>query len=295
MTLAIATIPDDPARLPRWLEGHMVGGDLRAIAAELAAVHNAESPHDSIREQLGDQLPAVLNRGLSVLPKQKLQLLLRQPYYLLELQEIVLIEGGQYWESLPRPAEFTERASGSKDRIEEALFGRMAEPADEAEPLPIRKSSRYRTLWTIAATAAVVFIATFATSRLMMPPTPAGIAWGWAKANAFPSNLDRRQYLNRLADEADEWFDKRPDSVAAAAKRISEYRQGCTALLLADHPQLNAKDREWLRKQCREWSHEFDNHLNKLEETGNVGAAIAATDDTVRLLSKALRDKAAAV
>src|SRR5262245_31285029 len=109
MTLALATIPDDTDHLPGWLEAHIVGGRLRALAAELAAVHHAKPPADSIRDRLGELLPAVLSAGLSSLPPTELRHLLRQPHHLLELQEIILTEGGHYWDTVPRPDRLLQR------------------------------------------------------------------------------------------------------------------------------------------------------------------------------------------
>ena len=295
MTLALATIPDDTDRLSGWLEAHIVGGDLRELAAELAAVHAADPPADSVRDRLGASLPAVLDRGLSALPRADLRHLLRQPYHLLELQEIVLVEGDAYWDTVSRPRELLDRVEAGRERLEAALFGPLAEPAPPVRDQQPRRPGGRRLLWAVAATAAAVFVATFAATRFFAPPPAApGPTWGWAKANAFPKNLDRTAYLNRLADEADEWFDKRPDDPTTAARRIAEFREGCAALLLADHPPLAPADEAWLKERCRLWRGAFNDHRARLEDTGDVASALTATDATVRQLSKALRARAAA-
>jgi len=291
MTLVLATIPDETADLPAWLEEQLVGGDFQALATELAAIHDAEPPADSVRDYLGDSLLAgVLARGFAALPEYELRSLLRQPYHLLELQEIVLLEGGPYWDAVTLRKDFRARLAVSRERLEVAFFGPLAEPVEPNRRAEKRPRSR-SVLFAIAATAALVFVATLAGTRYLAPPPGPSSAWGWAKAAAFPSNLDRRAYLTHLADEADEWFAERPTDAKAAAQRIAEFRTGCTKLLAADHPQLTATDQTWLRERCRTWGRAIDDQLAAVKETGDAAAALAATDATVRQLSKALRDR----
>ena len=261
----------------------------------MAAVHNSAPPRESVRDVLGDLLPAVLDRGLSALPRAKLQLLLHQPHYLLDLQEIVLFEGGEHWDLLPRPPELTERVRAGRDRVEKALFGRMAEPFDGSQVAPIQRKWKYRTVWAIAATAVIVFVATYAATRMLAPPTTRDESSGWAKADSLPKDLNGRQYLNRLAEEADKLINTNRDkrTAPAVAKLILAYRQGCSSLILNDHLQLTAADGAWLKKQCFKWKQEFDEELRRLEETRDAEAALAATEATVRRLSKSLRERAA--
>jgi hypothetical protein len=299
MTLVLATIPDDVARLPAWLEEHIVGGALRALVSELAAVHRATPPRESVRDLLGPLLPAVLERGLAALPPEVLTHLLQQPYHLLELQGIVLLEGGSYWDTIHRPAAFGARVRDSNSRVEAALFGpdREASAQSFREPAPhvARGVGRFRTFRIVAAAAAVVFVVTFVGTRWLVPRSAVPAAtWGWMKPDAFPAHMDRAAYLNRLADGADEWFAVRPVDAPAAAKRLAEFRAGCSALLLAEHPTLPPSDRAWLQERCRVWRKAFDDHLARLEDTGDVAAVLSAADATVHQLSAALRTRAAA-
>ena len=105
MTLHSLEIPDDPVQLPRWLENHIVGLDLAPLVAELSAVHGTPAvPGPSIRELLGDRLPAVLTDGLGTLPSTLLVYLLMRPQLLLDLQELVFAEGGAYWDHVRKPS-----------------------------------------------------------------------------------------------------------------------------------------------------------------------------------------------
>src|SRR5271155_4211310 len=101
MRLVALEIPDDSAELPGWLEGQLLGFDLAALVAELEAIHGELGakaiPLDRL---LGTNRGAVLERGLSALPIETLHEFLRRPRQLLDLQELVLVEGGAYWQGL---------------------------------------------------------------------------------------------------------------------------------------------------------------------------------------------------
>jgi hypothetical protein len=289
------TIPDDAARLADWLEAQLVGQNLGKLVAELRAVHGDQSATQSLDAILGNNATAVIESGLGILPHPVLQELLRNPTLLLELQEHVLMEGGPYWSELPMSEEFGETLERGWERLGRELAPHLAVPAPPMA-LPTRQAGPLRKLLPYAVTSLATAAAILVVFHFIPINQPQDTAkgWGWQKPDAFPANLDRAAYLNRLADGADEWFNKRPENVAAAAKRISEFREGCTALLLADHSPLTPADRTWLKERCQKWSQALDATLAKLEENRDVVMALAAADETVKKLSRALRDRAAA-
>ncbi|MEM9704243.1 MAG: hypothetical protein AAF907_17520, partial [Planctomycetota bacterium] len=138
--------------------------------------------------------------------------------------------------------------------------------------------------------AAVVF--------LPEPPAPGGgvvtasIGWGWAGPDGLPQTDDPRAYMDGLADEAEEWFKKRPEGSAAVAKRIGEFRAGCSVLILAEHPALPADSAELLREKCRLWAAKLDAQLAAVEAGEPPLEVRAQTDETVRKLIVALRGDA---
>ena len=79
MKLVALEIPDDPALLLGWLEGHLVNRDLAALVAELEAVHGEQPDNFSLTDVLRDRRDAVLSRGLASLPAEGLKSLLRNP------------------------------------------------------------------------------------------------------------------------------------------------------------------------------------------------------------------------
>jgi hypothetical protein len=320
MTLHALEIPDEPSQLPDWLERQLTGRDLALVVAELAAVHRAPaSAVRSVYDLVGNQFDAVMQSGLKVLAGSVLKQLLTQPGLLLELQEAVFLHGGAHWEHRWRAEpQIEDSVARGRDRLATFLASQSSEPAADhrmtivfrppAEPtaasatapvvaLPRREVPWYRQAWVAScATAAVVLIALFVVEQFRgrpdQPVAVASAAWGWNKPDALPTDLSAPAYLNALADAAGEWFNKRPEDPAALAKRIAEFRQGCSVLLLAEHRALAEPDRTWLVERCRAWATKLDGHLASVESGDAALTVRAATDETITKLIEALRGRA---
>ena len=104
--------------------------------------------------------------------------------------------------------------------------------------------------------------------------------------------LGRGPYLARLADEVDEWFARRPDGSVDLARRIGEFRQGCSTLILADPVSLPAGDRAWLVQKCRGWAARLEAHLADVEAGEDPATVRAEVDETARQLIAAIRKRA---
>jgi hypothetical protein len=240
MNLVSMDIPDDPGELPAWLDRHLVGLDLAALVAELTAVHGrGQAP--SLDEVLGSQRPAVLADGLAALPRPALRQLLRHPALLVGLQDLVLAEGGPYWEQLSGgSAALASLALHGERRLEEFLAAetrKAASPGPRA-PLPRGLPARwYRRPWFVSlATAALVLITLSAfrepLARLVISQAGMETAWGWENLD-LTAQRSPGAYLQELADVGQKWFDQRPDDPAALARRIGQMRQGCSRLIFA--------------------------------------------------------------
>lgn len=298
MKLHAFDIPDDPARLSRWLEEQLVGLDLIELVAELSAVHGTSVPA-SLREVLDGRREDVLSRGLAALPPETLRLFLLQPRLLLELQDLVLMEGGPYWDELGRlsPA-FRDQLARGRDRLRAFLEGEDCEEVSERGVLALRPATAwYRRPWVVSLATAAAVLAGVGAYQWSRPPAEVSLAtaptgWGWTRPDALPADVPAEVYLTRLADAAEEWFKKRPDDPVALAARIAEFRQGCSVLLLAKHEPLPAEDRQWLLDRCRLWARKLHNHLVAVEVGRDPGEVRAEADETVHQLIAALRERA---
>ncbi len=323
MTIHVLDIPDDPAQLPRWLEQKLVGLDLAALVAELTAVHGAPAQSSpTVREVLGDQLDTVLASGLGGVSRGTLGYLMLRPQLLLELQELVFVSGGPYWDRVEQPSvEFQELIHRSRLRLEAFLANQTGTPrstnlANRGQTTSISHSFRspeqgerhivrlrrtaawyqHPALVSFATAAAVLFGVFIYEHNLRPTETTLQVAtkttWGWNKPGAIPSQVPADAHLNALADAAAEWFNERPSDPAGLVKRIGEFRRGCSVLLLADHKPLSDDDRQWLLERCRTWAGKLDAHLAAAESSDEVIKVRTETDETINKLIDSLRARA---
>jgi hypothetical protein len=303
MNLVAMTIPDDPTELAGWLDRLVVGPDLGRLVAELTAVHGepvggAADPE----EVLGTQVQAVLAGGLGHAAPAAVRQLLIRPRSLLALQERILTEGGSYWDALANSQpELDELAESGLGRVVAALAGRSVnEEAVVLRPAPpttMVPPAWYGRPWFVSlATAAAVLACVYTGARqfglFSTAANPPAVAWGWARPGALPEDAPPAAYLNGLADAAGDWSKKRPDDPAGLARRIGEFRQGCSALILAEHKPLSEKDRQWLKERCRTWAGKLDLQLTALEAGEEPLKVRDNVDAIVKRLVDALHERA---
>jgi hypothetical protein len=124
------------------------------------------------------------------------------------------------------------------------------------------------------------------------PNVASSPGWGWNRPDALPQDLPRNAYLNHLADAAHAWFNQRPDDPVALAKRIAEFRQGCSVLIQSPHRPLPADDRAWLVDKCRAWAAKLDAHLAAIQSGQDALKVRGEADETINRLIAALRERA---
>jgi hypothetical protein len=286
-------IPEDEAALAGWLERQVVGERLGALVAELEGIHGPRARTASLDQVLGDRRDAVLRDGLASLPLERFGLFLRQPRLLLGLQELVLISGGPHWQTLAaEQPEHRDALARGRVRLPEA-----PERAPAA-PRPFRLQRWGVGLAATAIVAASLLLAAFLIPGLSggrpqsSPPFAASPAWGWNRPGALADDLRPGAYLHHLADAAAEWFDLRPEAPMDLARRLGEFRQGCSVLILSPHKPLSAQDRAWLVEKCRAWAAKLDSEIASLKSGEDPAAVRDQADATATALVKALRDRA---
>jgi hypothetical protein len=304
MTWRALEIPDDPARLAPWLEGHLIGPDLARLVAELEAVHGPLDTSSDLDTSLERHTSQVLERGLEILSPAAMRTLLTHPRLLLTLQARVLGEGGPFWLAA-RSRETDALVEHGRQRLGDYLRDQAAAEAapDGPRPLPAfdgsppGPSTGRRRAWRAAlATAVLLLMGVFLWQQFQSPePVSARTAWGWNAPGAMADNVAAPAYLMALAKAADEWFNERPDDAESLARRIGEFRAGCDRLILAQHRPLAPADRQWLIGKCQAWSAKFDAHLADLHGGRDAAAVRAEADQTIRSLSEALRSRSRAL
>jgi hypothetical protein len=288
-------MPEDEAALAGWLERQVVGERLGTLVAELEGIHGPPAHTASLDQVLGDRRDAVLRDGLASLPHQRFGLFLRQPRLLLGLQELVLISGGPHWQTL---------AAAQPEHRDALVQGRVRLPDVPERALTALRPFRLQR-WGVGLAATAIVAASLLLAAFLIPglpggrkqsaPSAASSAWGWNRPGALTDDLRPGAYLNRLADAAGEWFDQRPESPIDLARRLGDFRQGCSVLILSPHKPLSAQDRAWLVEKCRAWAAKLEAVIASLESGENPAAIRDQADATATALVKALRDRAKAL
>lgn len=300
--MTILNMPDAADEQAAWLDQQLVGSELATIVAELSAVHgSAAIPLSSIsaehaRAWLGAAAESVLAGGLRGLPRERIAEALQTPLLLLSLQELVLIEGGDYWDGLLPDSTTTV---GLPDALRLAATAPTAAAPEKAEadlsPTPKPRSAaapqtsrRMLSLAAVAALAAAVLLAvgTWTASK----PEP----WGWNRPDAL-ADADADLYLEQLAGFAEEWEAESPASEAALRTRLEQLIAGCDRLISAPHRPLDVRDKQWLVEKCQAWREKLAEQVVALDTSHDAPAVQTAVDEIVAKLSIALRTRAGEV
>jgi hypothetical protein len=232
-----------------------------------------------------------MEEGLKALPPQNLQLLLREPRLLLELQELIFALGESYWDRVAQPATALRDVVGRGRRRLDAYLATEGSVSGQAT-LPFRPARWYRRPLVVSLTTAAGVLLAVVAYQHYFPPQPPTSGWGWNRPGAMPDDLSPSAYLEQLADAAGEWSKKRPESAPEIASRIADFRKGCSTLIFAPHKPLSEADRKWLIERCRAWAEKIDKHLAALEAGEDPITVRSEMDATVNTLIGKLRERA---
>ncbi|WP_278465655.1 hypothetical protein [Gimesia maris] len=288
MNLAAFDLPEETQALSEWLVSQLTGDNLSSVVTQLSAVHADQDQDLTLETVCGDQWENILQNGFSELTQTQLQQLLTHPYLLLELQELLLLEGSDFWQKHFLSQNNDSEITDNKLALQEQLFSPPPEPETVQQPVDYKKSS-YRKIAVLGfVSAALICVAVFLNQQ---PSAPAG--WGWNRPGALTADIPANQYLNRLADSANEWFKKPTETKASLITRLTQFRAGCETLINAPHPQLSPEDRVWLIERCQAWADKLDEQIVALQKgTTDLKTADASADALINKLVKALRNRA---
>ncbi|MCX7423927.1 MAG: hypothetical protein NT013_30955 [Planctomycetia bacterium] len=289
MKLPSLDMPDNPQLVPSWLEHHLIGLELGEVVAELEAVHGPARTPTTLDEVCGSDLPKVLEQGLTALPREQLRRLLKQPGLLLELQERVLIDGGTYWNSLPLELEHIAAVEHVFNVLKQNSF-QAPRLTSTLETCATKTRASLRRSRRIVLTAAAVVLAAFGL-WLFPKPDQHPPAWGWNRPGTFAADVTTDQYLDRLADRADEWRRRPHDAPDQLHNDLTDFRQACLIMLEATHDPLPPEQRDELKKRCRKWLGKIDDHLAALDAGDNLAEVRQQADETIGKLAAAIRKR----
>lgn len=288
MNLAAFDLPEETQELSEWLVSQLTGADLSSVVAQLSAVHADQDQDLKLETVCGDQWESILQNGFSELTQTQAQQLLTHPYLLLELQEHILLEGGEFWQKFFLNQNDDSEITKNKLALQEQLHSQSLNLKTVQQTVDYKRNSFRKIAALGFVSAALIFLAFFLNQQ---PAAPTG--WGWNRPGALTADVPADQYLNQLADSANEWFKKPTETKAALITRLTQFRNGCETLIKAPHPQLSQEDRTWLVERCQAWAGKLDTQIVALEKgTTDLRTADATADALINKLVKALRTRA---
>jgi len=286
MSVRILQIPDDVADWPDWLERELVGIHLYDLVEELEITSRKERKAKSLDETLGESRHEVLQRGLSALTPNQLHGLLRNPQHLLELQELMFVEGGGYWQQVPRSESQQKMAIDQWAPLAAKLSASRQSAAPTIEPPPIiranerveplkrlpnqvdglgraetsprsfgRRTLQFATLAVIAACVLFMVAPFFRTTKKES---------FFARASIQQSELVGQAYLEMLAETIRADWESRPKDSDEIFEQLIAFRDSCDVLLEDDLDQLRPEVAAELKTRCNKWRTKFDDALNQL-------------------------------
>lgn len=294
MNILILDLPQSADDYAEWLENQLVSPDFGELLSELRALASGNAgtgPAATLDAILGDQKSQVLESGLRCLTPQQVRELLKNPDALEDLLFEIHISDSEYWQlQLPAmqipesaiPPELRERAD--KQAVTPVLKSDVSDAPKTSRPAATSRRSWW--IGAVLATAAVVLVM----FSLRQPEAPNG--WGWQRSDVFTAQLTAPEYLQHLADSANQWFNKTPTDRDSLRTRLAEFREGCDQLIEAPHPQLADTDRKWLVERCRAWSTKLDEHIAALDQGESFEDVQRDADETVMRLINAIEERA---
>jgi hypothetical protein len=234
--IAILEMPDSPAELGDWLDRAIMGGNLPSIIDELSVVHGVADDEVSVekaREWLGDSYDAVMDRGLCAISQSRLKHLLVHPNMLVAIQELVLLDGGVYWNNLIAEDRLAaaERQLPHGQRISRWwLFAFV--PVALAASLALFVTYDFGRAPELLGPMGRRDVAVMRGGGVLHEFSPAegDELWGWSRPDLLDGIDSPREIPPRLADTLGEWFDvstAAESDVQALTLRANELWAGC--------------------------------------------------------------------
>jgi hypothetical protein len=284
MKIHILEIPESHASLASWIENQLVGDSFGDMITEIVAIHGDTSAVQ-LDHFLLDCQEQVLEHGLVVMPHERLKGLLGNARMLAELQELVIRDGGQYWQEIIDKCWSTKEHNYGKPDFDCLTRNNPSYLTDLASRKPA--THLQRRVFQVVSIAAV-FLMLITAGKYLLESSPELDSWGWNSLELAAINGDSTTYLETLGDSANEWFAVRPNTKQELATRIIEFRLGCNKLILAEHRQLSKSQQTQLRLKCQLWAKDIDNALVDLESGASLQVVRNRMDSLIRRLTQAL-------
>ena len=297
MNLKALSIPESFPEIGAWLDDLLVSPDLIDTIVQLEVLAGDRlSTVQSLDGVLATDRNIVLESGLAGGSETTIRALLRQPSLLLELQEQVMMLGGDYWQrktnatfSSPDVREVVARPpAGRRQSISaggtSANANRDTAPVTEATDTGW---SRKKIVGAIAALAAGVLIMVFIAQGT--GPTVAKSGWGFSESGLLKSKVSEPEMLGLLAKASEAWHKKPLHTNQELANRLRDFDQGCQALLASPLPQLSVSNRNAVHAACEDCRAAIATQLAAIDRGVDFKVVRSEADEAISKLTRAIQ------
>ena len=296
MNLKSLQIPDDMAETGAWLDNLLLSPELVNTIIELELLAGDRlTTIQTLDSVLASDQQKILNSGLDAASESTVRGFLRQPSLLLELQEQVMINGGEFWQK-KADAKFGSGKSDSvtnRGRTSEGFVQGRAHTAAVNQTTPTSVAaegnwSRKRMIGVIAAMAAAVLVMVSFSQFGGSGSSVAKGGWGFAKSGLLDSDISEALMLEQLANASAAWHNKTPSTPAELANRLREFDQGCQALLSSRLTQLSPLNRDAVHAACEDCRESIARQLAALSNGGDITQIQSDSDAAIDTLTRAI-------
>lgn len=290
MNLKSLEIPESLSDTGAWLDDLLLSPDLVNTIVELEVLAGDRLTRvQSLDGVLAASEDAVYESGLANVSDSTIRSILRQPALLLELQQRVMMHGGDFWQKKTDANFGTAKATSMFDTASSGSNaatgpGNQAVPANRNKQASFAANGNRKMIFgTLAALAAAVLIMVSIGQFGGGSSSVAKAGWGFSKSGLLTSDVSEGEMLDRLVGATRSWHNKTPGSAGALAKRLHQFDDGCQALLASDLPQLSAATRRSVHQACENCRTSIAALLDSLErgtdlETVRTNAATAVDE-----------------
>jgi len=301
-------LPDDRKEWAAWLEKQILSLQLTTLVEQLITLGSNHPPEITFQAWLANDQDNVMKYGLQKhVDTPRIELVVRNPALLLDLQQLVLLEGEEYWLQLPKLQSQIDQSVCNQ------VLARIAKPNNSPENVAIAatqnktaistfdtdvsESSRNltiastatnkRALWTalVAVTAAAIMLVIFnpfydskrgeffAATELQMPAETPKLA------------------LNRMAQRVRSDWKRDTGSSYNLKQQLIAFRDSCD--LLIDGPLVQTLDGmpietiEDVRNRCRKWKTRATELIASIE----TGASLDTIQQEANTMIETLTNK----
>ena len=297
MSLKSLSIPDQFPEIGIWMDDLLVSSDLIDAIVQLEVLAGDRlTKVQSLDGILAGSPERVVTSGLAGANESTLRALLRQPSLLLELQERVMMHGGEYWQQKvdanfgnPRTTSiFDSASSGANTDVEEPTPHAIAASQSYHGPAVVKSNANQKIIFGVLATLAAAALIMISLPQFGGGSSVAKANWGFAKSGLLESNISESEMLDQLAAASAAWHNKTPATRDELADRLRAFDQGCGDLLASRLTQLSPINRDAVHAACEDCREAIAQQLAALADGGDITRIQSNADAAIDTLTRAI-------